>query len=113
MRVRPPWSRPFHHAVTAVVPRLAFLFTAVVVPQLALAQTTTGTISGRATDATNGVPMVGVSVRVAGTQLGAQTADDGRYTIRGVPAGTVSLQANRIGYEAKKSTVTVVAGQTV
>ena len=114
MRVRPPWSRPSHPAVTAGVRCLAFVLFAVLAPQqLALAQATTGTITGRATDATNGVPMVGVSVRVAGTQLGAQTADDGRYTIRGVPAGTVSLQANRIGYEAKKATVTVAAGQTV
>src|SRR5262249_8911668 len=89
------------------------LFGVLTTTQIALAQTGTGAISGRATDATNDVIMVAVSVRVAGTQLGAQTGDDGRYTIRGVPAGTVSLQVNRIGYEAKKTTVNVVAGQTV
>ena len=69
-------------------------------------------ISGRVTDATSGVPIGGASVRVGATQLGAQTGEDGRYTIRGVTAGSVELQVNRIGYEAKKSTVRVTAGQT-
>src|SRR5512147_2729496 len=37
---------------------------------LALAQAPTGTITGRVTDVANGVPMVGVSVRVSTTQIG-------------------------------------------
>jgi TonB-linked SusC/RagA family outer membrane protein len=76
------------------------------------AQGTTGTITGRVTDATSGTPLVGAAVRVGATQLGAQTGDDGRYTIRGVTPGTVEIQVNRIGYEAKKATVTVTAGGT-
>lgn len=77
------------------------------------AQASAGTISGRVTDASNGTPLIGASLRVGGTQIGAQTADDGKYTIRGVPAGTVRLQVNRIGYEAKTVTITVTANQTV
>jgi TonB-linked SusC/RagA family outer membrane protein len=76
------------------------------------AQGNSGTISGKVTDAVSGAPLAGTSVRVGATQLGAQTADDGQYTIRGVPAGTVQLQINRIGYEAKKVSVTVTAGGT-
>ena len=78
----------------------------------ASAQAGTGTISGRVTDANLGTPLTGVSVRVTGTQIGGQTSDDGRYTIRGVRAGTAEIQVNRIGYEAKKATVTVGDGQT-
>jgi TonB-linked SusC/RagA family outer membrane protein len=76
------------------------------------AQANSGTVSGRVTDAASGTPLAGAAVRVGTTQLGTQTADDGRYTIRGVPAGAVQLQVNRIGYEAKKVAVTVTAGGT-
>jgi len=80
--------------------------------QIAAAQAATGSITGRVTDAANGVPMVGVSVRVTGTQIGSQTGDDGRYTIRGITPGVVTIQFNRIGYEAKKASVNVTPGQT-
>ena len=79
----------------------------------AFAQTpATGSITGRVVDAGVGTPLRGATVRVGLTQLGTQTADDGRYTIRGVAAGTVELQVNRIGYEVKKVSVTVSAGGT-
>jgi TonB-linked SusC/RagA family outer membrane protein len=78
----------------------------------AAAQGPTGTISGRVTDAAAGTPVGGAAVRVAGTQIGAQTGDDGRYTVRLVQPGTVTLQINRIGFEAKRVTVNVVAGET-
>jgi TonB-linked SusC/RagA family outer membrane protein len=80
--------------------------------QIAGAQAGTGAITGRVTDASNGVPMVGVSVRVTGTQIGSQTADDGRYTIRGITPGVVTVQFNRIGYESRKAAVNVTPGQT-
>ena len=76
------------------------------------AQGATGAVTGRVTDAAAGTPIVGANVRVGGTTLGAQTADDGRYTIRGVPTGTVTVQVNRIGYEAKSASVAVAAGAT-
>ena len=59
----------------------------------ASAQGNTGVVSGRVTDATNGVPMVGVSVRVGATQIGGQTGDDGRYTIRGVTPAPSSCRS--------------------
>src|SRR5262245_4645097 len=75
--------------------------------------TNTGTIAGRITDAGSGVPLVGASVRVSGTQIGAATTDDGRYTIRGVRPGATEIVVTRIGYEPKRSTVTVTANGTV
>ena len=76
------------------------------------AQANSGTITGKVTDGASGAPLAGATVRIGTTQLGAQTAEDGRYTIRGVPAGAAQIQINRIGYEAKKAAVTVTAGGT-
>src|SRR5262245_8021662 len=39
-----------------------------------------GSVSGRVTDAQGGLPIVGVGVTIEGTQLGANTGEDGRYT---------------------------------
>jgi hypothetical protein len=59
--------------------------------------TNTGTIAGRVIDGGSGVPLVGASVRVSGTQVGAATTDDGRYTIRGVRPGATEIVITRIG----------------
>ncbi len=77
-----------------------------VVPR-AEAQATGGTITGRVSDAATGSPVAQVRVLVAGTQNGTLTAENGRYTIRVSTAGAVTLEVNRIGYEATKVTVTV------
>lgn len=45
-----------------------------------------------------GVPLIGASVRVAGTQRGAITDIDGKFSIADVPIGTV-LNINYVGYE--------------
>ncbi|MCU0648751.1 MAG: TonB-dependent receptor plug domain-containing protein, partial [Gemmatimonadaceae bacterium] len=76
------------------------------------AQAATGTVSGRVTDVATSNPISGVRVLVQGTTVGTQTADDGRYTIRGVPAGAATLEFTRIGYEPKRTPVTITAGQS-
>lgn len=70
------------------------------------------TIAGRVTDASAGVPIPGVQVTVVGTNLGAVTNEEGRYTIRAVPAGTVGVRALRIGYAERTQTVAAAAGTT-
>jgi TonB-linked SusC/RagA family outer membrane protein len=71
------------------------------------AQAAGGTITGRVTDAATGNPVSQVRVLVAGTQNGTLTAENGRYTIKVTTNGVVTLDVNRIGYEAKKATATV------
>jgi TonB-linked SusC/RagA family outer membrane protein len=107
-------SQPSLHPSTLRRVRIATAATLAVLGSSAqlFAQGSTGVISGRVTDATAGTPIIGASIRIVGTQLGATTADDGRYTLRGVPAGSVNLQVTRIGYELKKATATATAGQT-
>src|SRR2546425_4478667 len=58
---------------------------------------TTGTIAGVVTAQETGAPLPGARVTVAGTELGADAASDGRYTIAAVPPGTYRLRARLIG----------------
>src|SRR5690242_17740832 len=58
---------------------------------------TTGTISGRVT-AAEGQPIVGAQVLVVGTTRGANTDQQGRYTISGVAAGAQRVRARMLGY---------------
>ena len=60
------------------------------------AQQSTGTIRGRVTDVATQQPLSGVTV-AAGSRA-AQTLNDGRYVVRGVPAGSYSVKARMIGY---------------
>ena len=72
----------------------------------------TGSIAGRVIDRQTERPLVGVQVRVVGTTRGAQTDETGAYRILNVPAGTMSLAANRIGYAPQTRQVTLAAGGT-
>src|ERR1700704_5846647 len=82
---------------------------------LAFAQSGT-TVTGRVTSDA-GVPLGGASVFIAGTNIGAQAADDGSYTFV-VPAAratgaTATLTARVIGYTARSVPITLTPGATV
>jgi TonB-linked SusC/RagA family outer membrane protein len=71
-----------------------------------------GTVSGRVVDAATQAPIQEAQVVVAGTQRGAATDAQGRFSIPGVPAGTYTIRARRIGYAQGEQQVTVGAGAT-
>jgi hypothetical protein len=73
----------------------------------------TGTVQGLVVDAQTGNPIVGATVTVQGTALGAVTGADGTYTIANVPAGAQVIEANATGYLAATQNTTVPAGGTV
>lgn len=77
------------------------------------AQQPTGTITGQVIDSATRQPIAGVNVVVEGTRLGAVTRDDGTFTIGGVPAGTHTVRARRIGYGSVPVVVNVSDGSTV
>jgi len=79
----------------------------------ASAQAQQGTITGRVTDATTGRALPLAQVSVIGTNLGAQTNSEGRYTVRGIRAGTAELRVLRVGFSVQRRTATVTAGQTL
>jgi TonB-linked SusC/RagA family outer membrane protein len=78
----------------------------------AAAQAQNATLTGRVTDRATSRPLSDVQVFIAGTPRGSRTAEDGRYTIVGVPAGAVQIRVIRIGYEAQTRTINVSAGAT-
>jgi iron complex outermembrane receptor protein len=74
------------------------------------AQPQTGTITGRVVDSTSQQPLANVTVSIVGSRTGAQTREDGRFTIPGVPVGSRTVRAARIGYTPMERDVTVAAG---
>ena len=102
------------HGVTTTARRVGVVIAAVAVGGVSTLQAQGGGIvSGRVVDAASGQPVSQVRVLVTGTTNGTLTGDNGRYTLRGLPTGPTSLDVNRIGYEAKKTTVTVLANVPV
>lgn len=70
-------------------------------------------INGRVINAKTQEPIQGATVLVDATQLGAITAEDGRYTLT-VPAGrtgSVNVTARLIGYRAMRQPVMLVGGR--
>ena len=76
-------------------------------------QAQTGRIAGLLTDASDATGLVGASVRLDGTTLGAASGTDGRFEIAGVPSGTYTLTVRLVGYEPAAQRVSVTAGATV
>jgi hypothetical protein len=73
----------------------SFLFT-----KSALAQDT-GEISGYVYEFQTGEPILGATVQVLDTQLGAVTNQNGYFTIENVPTTAVTLKASYVGYESQ------------
>ncbi|HYW30926.1 MAG TPA: TonB-dependent receptor [Gemmatimonas sp.] len=59
----------------------------------------TGTISGRLTEVTTETPVSGGTVRVVGQTVVTQPDSVGRFTLRGVRTGIVTIEVRRLGYE--------------
>ncbi|HYW31577.1 MAG TPA: SusC/RagA family TonB-linked outer membrane protein [Gemmatimonas sp.] len=76
------------------------------------AQARSGIVTGRVVEAVGGAPIANTQVQIVGTTVGALTNDDGRYTLRGVPAGAVTVRALRIGYAEASRQITVNVGET-
>ena len=72
-----------------------------------------GTVTGRVTAQGTSEPLSDARVLALGTNAAASTAQDGKYTMHGVRAGTIEVQVLRVGYQPVKKTVTVTAGATV
>src|SRR5690606_22169086 len=66
-----------------------------------LAQTT-GSIGGTVLDASDRTPLIGATIQIDGTSMGAVTDDNGQYVILNVDVGTYSVTASYIGYTDTK-----------
>src|SRR5688572_33386414 len=69
-----------------------------------------GNVTGRVTERASGTPLGDVRITVVGSTAATMTNAEGRYTLRGVRAGRVTLRALRLGYEESSRIFTVTAG---
>ncbi|MEK6571035.1 MAG: TonB-dependent receptor, partial [Bacteroidota bacterium] len=92
--------------------KLIFLFLiALLFPSFASAQN--GKLRGRVIDKETGEPLIGATVAVEGTTLGASTNIDGEYFILNVPPGAQTVKATYVGYAPVTiSEVKISAGLT-
>lgn len=73
----------------------------------------TGSITGLIKDAKTSETVIGATIRVEGTSLGAATDVSGEFTISNIPVGTYTLSVTSVGYAAKRfENVEVKAGST-
>lgn len=106
--------------VSRVRSRSAWLLTLAVAAVLscfgastASAQAERGTITGRVTAEDTGQPLVGATVAVGTTGLGAMTNSEGRFQVREVPPGNHELQFRYLGYRTQRVDVAVRPLDTV
>lgn len=99
-------SRPHH--VLALRVTLAFML-GVTAAHNASAQTT-GTIRGRVVEE-GAIPVAGATITIVGTRLGGVSDNDGRYVVRAIPPGAVTVRFTRIGLTPQVKDATVTAGQ--
>jgi iron complex outermembrane receptor protein len=90
------------------VPLALAAMLAALAPSAAAAQAT-GTVVGRVTRAGEATALPGVSVSVRESGLTATTRNDGRYTLRRVPAGEQTIVIRALGFRAVEQRVTVPA----
>lgn len=76
------------------------------------AQQPTGTITGQVVDSATRAPLPDVTVVVEGTRRGAVTGPNGSFIIVGVPAGSQTVRARRIGFSSPVQIITVPSGGT-
>lgn len=68
-------------------------------------------IEGSLTDESTGEPLVGATVRIAGTQKGTVTDIDGNYRLEGV-AGWNQMEFSYVGYSSESRALAVLQGET-
>ncbi len=101
--------------MSSVLRSSLIVFTLSITATIAAAQDARpGRIVGRVIDASNGEPVPGAQVTVAGRVITAMTDWSGRYALDGVPAGLCTLIVRAIGYAQKSVTdIAVPDGGTV
>ena len=90
---------------------LAGVFVLLVAVIPAVGQAQQASVTGRVMAAGTSEPLVDARVTAVGSNSGATTNQEGRYTLRNVPAGVIEVRVIRVGYQEQKKSVTVTAGE--
>ncbi|RKX26669.1 MAG: hypothetical protein DRP45_02935 [Candidatus Zixiibacteriota bacterium] len=83
---------------------LTILTTLILAFTVATTATKTGQIKGKIVSEETGKPIIGASVLVVGTTMGAQTDMDGRFAILRIEPGTYTLRVSHIEYSTVEIT---------
>lgn len=75
--------------------------------------TTSGSVKGFVKEKETGELLSGTNIFVQGTRIGAQTDDNGYYTIVQLPVGTHTIFATSAGYDTVFATIKIEAGTVV
>ncbi|MFA5404515.1 MAG: TonB-dependent receptor, partial [Ignavibacteria bacterium] len=62
----------------------------------------TGSIGGRVTDAKDNTPLIGATIKIEGSKMGAITDDNGEYVILNVDVGVYGVECSYMGYDTKR-----------
>jgi TonB-dependent receptor len=91
--------------------RLALLLAGLALALTAAAQSESGSLDGKITDATKGMPLTGAIVTIEGSGLEVSTDRAGEFYFSGVPAGDRQVRVSYLGFAPQSFAVTIVAGQ--
>ncbi len=69
------------------------------------------TIKGNVVNAKNLLPVVGASISVVGTKLGAYTTKEGNFRIPNIPIGRYSIKVTAIGFEPRIFNLLLTSGK--
>jgi TonB-dependent receptor len=83
------------------------------VPGVLLAQSGTGTVTGRVLNQGSGEYLRNATIKVAGTDISTVAEAGGAFTLLAVPAGPQRLVVNYEGLDPKEEVVNVTAGQSI
>jgi TonB-linked SusC/RagA family outer membrane protein len=72
----------------------------------------TATVRGSVTDSLTREPIPNAIIHIIGTTKGANSGADGRYTIRDVPAGSITIRVQSLGHAPGERQITLTAGDT-
>ncbi|MBN2279232.1 MAG: TonB-dependent receptor [Candidatus Marinimicrobia bacterium] len=81
--------------------RTGLIFFVILILSNLLLAGTTGKLTGSVIDETTGEPLIGCSVLIQESFLGAATDNNGRFVILNIPPGKYSVAAQMIGYQKK------------
>ncbi|MBD1420868.1 SusC/RagA family TonB-linked outer membrane protein [Sphingobacterium chuzhouense] len=85
--------------------RKLFLFLSLLISYFNLSAQNTKQITGTVVDASQGTPLIGVSVSIKGSTLGAVTDVNGKYNIKVQAGGKPTLVFRYVAYEEQEVTV--------
>jgi len=70
-------------------------------------------LSGIIRATATGNPIPGATIRIKNTSAGAVSDNNGKYTVKQLPAGKHTVEVSSIGYQAFSQQVTLAAGQSL